>query len=123
MTSQELGYMNDAKFFVFERCILYTTVVHRCLFNYENHFWMKDVMFDVTANDKMYAELNNCNHKVHIDNPQMIRMLIEQKMKHKDDEINAEIDMNECDLIKLIDSFEDAKNWRRLSIVKSSTKA
>lgn len=118
MTSLELAYKNEAKFFVFERCIIYTTVVRRdSSYSYENHFWMKDVTFGVTLSNKTYAELRNCNHKVNVDNAQLLSLMMQQKMKHKEDEITAEIDMSEEELIKLIDSLEDAKVWRRQSLV------
>lgn len=118
MTSLELAYKNEAKFFVFERCILYTTVVRRdCSYSYENHFWMKDVTFNVTLNNKMFAELENCNHKINVDNEQLLSLMVELKVKHKQDEITAEIDMSDGELIRLIDSLEGAKIWRRQSLV------
>lgn len=118
MTSQELGYSNDAKFFVFERCIIYTTVVkHNSSYSYENHFWVKDVSFGVAPKSRMFAELKNCGHTVSIDNIQMVKALSELKCKHNEDENTAEIDMADDELIKLIDGLRDAKIWRRQSLV------
>lgn len=120
MTSYEYGYKNDAKFFVFASCIIYTTVVNKgSTFSYENNFWIKDVTFSLTEHNKMIAELVNCNHKVHVDNPQMLAMLMDLKMKHKDDEITAEVDMSEGEMMRLIDSLGDAKKSRRHSIIPS----
>lgn len=117
MTSQELGYKNDSKFFVFERCIIYTTVVNcGTSYGYENHFWMKDVSFGIVAKNKMFAELTNCNHTVQVDNLKMTEILMGLKMKHCNDEITAEIDMSDYELIRLVDSVEDVKKWRRHSI-------
>lgn len=118
MTSQELAYKNEAKFFVFERCVIYTTVVRRDFsYSYENHFWMKDVTFCVMLNNKKFAELKNCNHKIIVDNVQLLSLMMEQKVKYEEDEITAEIDMSDEELIKLINSLEDAKIWRRQSLV------
>lgn len=115
MTSQERGYKNLSRFFVFERCVIYTTVIgNGRSFSYENHFWVKDVKFSHTSAS---AELKNCNHSVHIDNSEMMLLLMKQKIKHRKDEITAEIDMNEHDLMKLIDSVEEVKKWRRYSLV------
>lgn len=97
---------------------MYTTVInHGCSYSYENHFWIKDVTFGVTVTNKMYAELTNCEHKLHVDNPQMMTLLMELKTKHQDDELTAEIDMNDEDLMKLIDGCEDVKKSKRHSIV------
>lgn len=117
-TSQELGYMNDSRFFVFEQCILYTTVVN-CgnSFSYENHFWMKDVTFGVAGNNKIVAQLSNFNHVVQVDNSSMVAILMDMKNKHREDEITAEIDMSDHELRRIIDGMKDAKKWRRHSIV------
>lgn len=118
MISDELGYMNDAMFFVFERCIIYSTVIgFGKSFSYENHFWIKDISFGATADNKMFAELKNCNHQVQVDHPKMLSVLMEQKVKHKNDEITAEIDMSDTELMKLVDGFGDVKKWRRQSMV------
>jgi hypothetical protein len=122
VTSQELGYKNEAKFFVFERCVLYTTVVLKgksC--SYENHFWIKDVSVgsDGKSGEKMFAELKNCDHRIYVDNTQMIALLTELKTRHEDDEITAEIDMiSDDDLRRIVDGMEES---RRHSIVSTSS--
>lgn len=107
--------MNDSRFFVFESCIIYTTVVNNGKsFSYENHFWIKDVTFDVQQKKKIIAELKNLNHVVKVDNAEMVAILMEMKSKHHQDEITAEIDMGDNELVRIID---DTKTWRRHSVV------
>lgn len=115
MTSKEHGYKNESRFFVFECCVIYTTVVRKDLFSYENHFWIKDVAFHYE-----YAQLVNCDHTIQIDNAEMIKILKEQKKKHGDDEITAEINMTEYELIRIVESVGDVKKWRRHSIIPIS---
>lgn len=115
MTSQTLGYKNLSRFFVFERCVIYTTVIDGGkAFSYNNHFWVKNIKFSHTSE---LAELRNGNRSVLIDNTEMMLLLMKQNLKHRDDENCAEIDMSEHDLMKLIDSGEDSKKWRRYSHV------
>lgn len=118
MTSQELGYMNDSRFFVFEHCIIYATVVH-CgrAFSYENHFWIKDATFSVAKNNRIIAELKNFNRGVQVDNTELVAIILEMKRDHSIDEITAEIEMSEHELRKIIDSVEDGKKWRRHSLL------
>lgn len=42
MLSQEYEYMYDAKYFVFERCVIFTNFLSGgSCYCYENHFWIK----------------------------------------------------------------------------------
>lgn len=47
----------------------------------------------------------------------MTETLIELKSKHKKDEITAEIEMSDYELMRLVDSVQDVKKWRRHSII------
>jgi hypothetical protein len=118
MISKDFSYENNSKFFVFEKCVIYTSVIHAHKFCFENIFWMKNIMFGLSVKEKIFAELTNNNHTIQVDDPRMIPILREQKMRHWDDEISAEIDtISDYDLIKLVDSVEDSKKWRRHSVV------
>lgn len=118
MSSQEYSCKNESRFFVFERCVFYTIVVGES-YNFENHFWVKDINFNVARNNKLYAELTNCNHTVQVDHPGMLTMLMDLKIKHWSDELTAEIDMSDEELIKIVEMCGDVKKWRRHSIVPS----
>lgn len=54
-----------------------------------------------------------------VDNPKLVKLLKDLKLKHSSDEITAEIDMSELDLMKLIDNLGSvfAKKWRRHSFM------
>lgn len=117
MTSQEHGYMNDSRFFVFKRCVIYTTVVNfGQSFSYENHFWMKDALFSLGP-ERIIAELKNFNHTVQVDNRNMVDVMATMRAKHYYDENTAEIEMSDRELMKIIDSVDEVKKWRRHSIV------
>lgn len=118
MSSQEYCCKNESRFFVFERCVIYAIVVAES-YNFENHFWVKDITFNVARNNKMYAELTNCNHTVQVDHPGMVTLLKDLKLKHHSDEITAEIDMSDRELIKIVESCGDVMKWRRHSLVAS----
>ena len=68
----------------------------------------------------MFAELNNCDHTVQVDNPALVDVLLDLELKHREDEVTAEIDMSDYELIKIVDSVEDVKKWRRQSFYSLS---
>jgi hypothetical protein len=72
---------------------MYTIVVnHGFSFGYKNHFWIKDVTFGVTMNNKMHTELTICEHKLQVDNIQMMAKLMELKTKQQNDDIDMSDD-------------------------------
>lgn len=65
----------------------------------------------------MYAKLENSNHILDTDNPQMINLMKDLKKKHEDDEITAEIKMSGKELKQLNDSLDDSNLGKRQSLI------
>lgn len=116
LTFQESGKKKLSNFFIFEYCVVHTSIVGNT-FCFEDLFWIRDVSFRGHKETGRVAELVNNGVKVRVDDCEMTNLLITLRKKHRIGEIQAEIEMAHSEVIKIAESIEDLKKWRRHTII------
>lgn len=119
LIQQESGRNQRSMFFIFEYCVVHTSV-NGYTFCFEDLFWIRDVSFRGHKESGRVAELVNNGVKVRVDDSEMTDLLVTLRKKHRIGEIRAEIEMSDSEIMKIAESIEDLKKWRRHTIIPHS---
>lgn len=122
MVAQDISCKYPAKFFIFEKCIIFTDTVKAHTLNYENHFKISEVGFvkSITGND--LVELKNRVHSLIIDEQKFVTIVKNLKANYVEIGASIEFLISTSDLIRLteIPNDDDAKKSRRCSFIVNS---
>lgn len=120
MVSQDISYKYPAKFFIFERCIIFTdTIKSQTTLNYENHFKISEVGFTLSIDGFELVELKNRVHSLIIDESKFVTIVKNLKANHVENGSHIEFMIGTSDLIRLVEipSDDAAKKSRRCSFI------
>lgn len=115
---QKDSKMSVSKFFIFEYCVMHTVEVgFNNTFCFKEYFWIRNATFRGEKDKGRVAELVNDGAKIQIADSDMVALLMALRKKHRVGEIRAEIEMTDSEVLKIAESIEDLKNWRRHTII------
>lgn len=120
MISQDINYKYPAKFFIFEKCIIFTdTIKSQQTLNYENHFKISEVGFTRSIDGFELVELKNRVHSLIIDESKFVTIVKNLKANYVENENPIEFVITTSDLIRLVEIPTDdvAKKSRRCSFI------
>lgn len=119
MVSQDISYKYPAKFFIFEKCIIFTNTVKCQLLNYENHFQISEVGFNRSIDGFEIVELKNRVHSLIIDELKFVSIVRNLKSNCEEKENQIEFPISTYDLMRLVDISDDdgEKKSRRCSFI------
>lgn len=119
MVSQDISYKYPAKFFIFEKCIIFTNTVKSQMLNYENHFQISEVEFNKSIDGSEVVELKNRVHSLIIDELKFVSIVKNLKSNCVEKESQIEFQIGTYDLMRLVDISHDEgeKKSRRCSFI------